>query len=246
MRQLLPFPADDVSPYDVYGGAQPTRLVRINMVASVDGRVTDDRGRSAGLGGDGDFQVFRALRALADGILVGAGTARTEGYGPHRLTRDLAALRRANGRDAPAAVIVVSRSLELDTGTPLFTQAVTPTIVLTCASSPRDRRAALAGVARVVIAGDDQVDVADGLAQLASDHGIAHVLCEGGPSFNTTLLAAGVADELCLTVAPLLVGHEGAGIAIPPFPPAGLELVSLCEQDGELYSRYAVRDGRRG
>ncbi len=243
MRQLLPFPADDVAPYDVYDDDQPTRLVRINMVASVDGRITDAEGRAGGLGGDGDFEVFRALRALADGILVGAGTARIEGYGPHRLPKALAERRRRDGRDAPAAVIVVSRSLDLDERSRLFVEAVTPTIVLTCASSPKDRRDALAEVGRVIVAGDDRVDLADGLAQLADDHGIARVVCEGGPVLNTAVLQAGLADELCLTLAPQVAGTEGPGIIVPPVPPvppARLRLRGACEQDGELYLRYAV------
>jgi riboflavin-specific deaminase-like protein len=238
MRQLLPFPADDVQPYDIYGADQPTRLVRINMVASVDGRITDDDGTSGGLGGDGDFQVFRALRALADGILVGAGTARAEGYGPHRLPRELAERRRQDGRPAPAAVIVVSQSLDLDERSRLFAEAVTPTTVLTCASSPKDRRDALAEVGRVVVAGDEHVDLAAGLRRLADDDGIERVVCEGGPWLNTTLLDAGLADELCLTVAPQLTGTAGSGIVAPPAPAARLELRSACEQDGELYLRY--------
>jgi riboflavin-specific deaminase-like protein len=240
MRQLLPFPADDVTPYDVYGVDQPTRLVRINMVASVDGRTTDAEGRAGGLGGDGDFEVFRALRALADGILVGAGTVRTEGYGPHKLPRALAERRRRDGVDAPATVIVVSRSLNLDLRSRLFADAVARTIVLTCDSSPTNRRDALSEVARVVVAGDNVVDLADGLAQLAEDHGIARVVCEGGASLNQALLGAGLADELCLTIAPQLVGSEGVRLVNPPVPSAGLELRGACEQNGELYLRYGI------
>ena len=234
-----------MTPYDVYGVDQPTRLVRINMVASVDGRTTDGEGRAGGLGGVGDFEVFRALRALADGILVGAGTVRTEGYGPHRMPRELAERRLKDGLEVPATVIVVSRSLDLDLRSRLFSEAVARTIVLTCASSPKDRRDALAEVAWVVVAGDDQLDLADGLAQLADDHGIARVVCEGGPSLNQALLRAGLADELCLTVAPQLVGSEGVRLVNPPVPSAGLELRSACEQNGELYLRYGiVRHGR--
>lgn len=240
MRQLLPAPIDDVSPYEVYGAAQPTRLVRMNMVSSIDGRVTDADGRAGGLGGDGDWEVYRALRALADGVLVGAGTARTEGYGPHRLTRSLAELRRADGRPDPAAIIVVSRSLQLDASTPLFTQAVTPTIVLTCAAATAKVDGALTERARLVVAGEDSVDLADGLLQLDEEHGIRRIVCEGGPTLNTAMLAAGLIDEICLTVAPKVAGDEGPGLVTPPAVGVGLELRSVCEQDGELYARYGV------
>lgn len=240
MRQLLPFRADDVIPYDVYRIAPDAGCIRINMVSSVDGRVTDAQGRSGGLGGDGDLAVFRALRALADGIVVGAGTARTEGYGPHRVARDLVARRRADGRDAPAAIIVVSRSLDLDPTGRLFTDAVTQTIVLTSAASADHAPDALRRTARLVVAGDDEVDLALGLRLLADEHGIRHALCEGGPALNTALLATGLVDELCITLAPHLTGADGRGIVAPPALPAALELRSLCEQDGELYARYGV------
>ncbi len=241
MRQLLPLPVDDVSPYDVYRVEQRTSFVRINMVSSIDGRVTGDDGLSGGLGSDGDLQVYRALRALADGVLVGAGTARAEGYGPHRMPADLAARRRADGRPSPAAIVVVSRSLELDPSTPLFVDAVTPTIVLTCRTSVPKASAELAERARLVVAGDDQVDLTAGVRRLADDHGIRHLVCEGGPALNTALLATGLVDELCITLAPILTGSSGRGIVSPPADGAPLDLRSLCEQDGEIYARYAIR-----
>lgn len=241
MRQLLPTPKGDVVPYEVYRVARGGRLLRINMVASVDGSVTDSEGRAGGLGGDGDWEVFRALRALADGILVGAGTARIEGYGPHRLNAELAARRRADGRADPAAIVVVSRSLDLDVTTPLFAEARTPTLILTCAAAPQRRRALVGRHARVVVAGDDEVDLAGALEQLGAEHGLDHLVCEGGPTLNGGLLRTGLVDELCMTVAPLLTGSGGSGIVRPPTVGADLELRSLCEQDGEVYIRYGLR-----
>ena len=64
-------------------GAPPARWLRANMVASLDGAATVD-GHSGGLSNEADQQVFAMLRAHADVILVGAGTARAEGYGPVR------------------------------------------------------------------------------------------------------------------------------------------------------------------
>ncbi|CAN5777973.1 pyrimidine reductase family protein [soil metagenome] len=212
----------------------------MNMVSSIDGRVTDGDGRSGGLGGDGDWEVYRALRALADGVLVGAGTARTEGYGPHRLTAELAALRRDDGRPGPAAIIVVSRSLDLDPSTRLFAEAKTPTIVVTCKASMARIDDALAEAAQIVVAGDDEVDLADGLRQLDERFGISRIVCEGGPVLNTAMLAAGLVDELCITIAPLVTGGDGPGIVAPPAVATGLDLRSVCEQDGEMYIRYGV------
>jgi riboflavin biosynthesis pyrimidine reductase len=77
----------DVDPAVVYGadsrkpvGDRPWVLA--NMIASIDGAATDPTGRSAGLGGPADLRVFSAIRAVADVVLAGAGTVRTERYGP--------------------------------------------------------------------------------------------------------------------------------------------------------------------
>lgn len=243
MRQLLPTFVEKCDPYDVYRPPDPhAAMLRLNMIASADGAVTDRSGHSGGLAGDGDFAVFRALRALADAILVGAGTVRAEGYGPHRLRADLTARRRADGREAPAAIVVVSASLDLDSSAPLFTQARTPSVVLTCSASDAHRRAALARTARVVVAGGERVDLADGLSTLREELGFAHVLCEGGPTLNTGLLDADLVDELCLTIAPQLVGPHGPRLATALADPRRLDLLSACEQADELFLRYGLAE----
>jgi riboflavin-specific deaminase-like protein len=241
MRQLLPLPLDDVDPYEVYRPDESTtRWLRLNMIASLDGRATDPSGATAGLASEGDHEVFRTLRALSDCILVGAGTARAEGYGPHRLRADLRRRRQADGRRAPAPIVVVSRSLALDPETPLFAEATTPTIVVTCAAAPADRLEWLSATAPVVVAGEDHVDFHAALDELAERFGLPHVLCEGGPHLNGALFAAGVVDELCLTVAPLITGATAPTIVQPPVPSTGMRLQTLCEQDGELYARYQL------
>ncbi|MDP8970040.1 MAG: dihydrofolate reductase family protein, partial [Actinomycetota bacterium] len=190
-------------------------------------------------------EVFRALRALADGILVGAGTVRVEGYGPHRLGEPLAARRRADGRDAPAPIVVVSRSLALDATSPLFTDAVTPTVVLTCAAASPGRRRALQRVARLLVAGDEAVDLVVGVGLLRSQLGLARLLCEGGPTLTTGLLRAGLVDELCLTVAPELLGAGGPQIVRELDRRVGLGLAAAFAQDDELYLRYRVGGAER-
>lgn len=241
MRQLLPEAQPHVEPYDAYRSDDPLApQLRLNFVASADGAATDERGVAGGLGGRGDREVFRALRALADAILVGAGTVRAEGYGPHRLPPALAARRRADGRFAPAPVVVVSRSLALEPSWPLFTEAVTPTVVLTCEDAPAARLGALEPVAVVLVAGRASVDLGDGLRRLRRELGLVRLLCEGGPTLATGLLAAGLVDELCLTVAPALLGGAGPRIVRGLRRRVPLELVAAFCEDDELYLRYRI------
>lgn len=243
MRRLLPTPDDPVDLYDEY--RPPDRpWLRLNMIGAANGAATDDEGRTGGLAAEGDREVFRTLRALADAILVGAGTARIEGYGPHRLPERLARRRADDGRADPAPIVLVSRSLDFDYSSPLFTEAVTPTMVLTCEAAPEDglRRAREAGL--VVMAGDAAVDLGEGIRLLRDEHGLVVLLCEGGPALNSPLFRDDLVDELCLTVAPKLAGGRIRAIVDDMPGTRDLELAGLCEEDGELYLRYLTARGR--
>ena len=56
--------------------------LRVNFATSIDGAVADSSGVSAGVSSPDDKRVFALLRALCDAVIVGAGTARAENYGP--------------------------------------------------------------------------------------------------------------------------------------------------------------------
>lgn len=240
MRRLLPEPALDVDPYDAYADV-PARWLRVGMVTSADGSATDEEGWTGRLGGAADFLVFRTLRALCDGILVGAATVRTGRLGPHRLSAELRA-RRGRG---PAPMIVVSRTLRLDWTLPIFTAAQAPTVVVTCAEAMRAAAgtgpgtgAAAPGV-ETVVAGDSQVDLVAAIAELRERLGLAHLLCEGGPTLAASLLAAGLVDELCLNVAPTLLGERAHTPPIGALPARReLGLRAAYAADGVVFLRY--------
>jgi riboflavin biosynthesis pyrimidine reductase len=208
-----------------------------NMVAGLDGSLTHG-GRVGALSSAVDRGLFVHLRGLADVVVVGAGTARAEGYGPVRLPEEVVAARRDAGRAAHPALVVVSRSLDLDPSTRLFHGDV-PTVVLTSSASPPDRRTALREVADVVEVGDDTVDLAAGLRVLR-DRGATVALTEGGPTLLAELVDACVLDELCLTLTPVL-GGDPVTMAVPTLlsrPLTRWSLASAAEHDGELYLRY--------
>jgi len=199
-------------------------------------------GRSEGLSSDADRRLFGLLRVLADVVLVGAGTARTEMYKPARHREELAHLRAGQPPTPPIAV--VTRTLELDLESPLFAGAPSHarTIVITSASSPAPLRAAAARVADVIVAGTAAVDLAEAVRALA-DRGLSRVLCEGGPHLLAQVAADGLVDELCLTVSPLLAGPGPHRItAGPPLAAAlPMRLVHVLEADGFLFCRYLAR-----
>ena len=243
MRRLLPDPAtlDDAALVDAYRVTEGRHL-RVNFIASLDGSITVD-GRSEGLGSPGDRRVFQTLRALADVVLVGHGTASTEGYRAMTADSAVGRLRTSIDRPPTAPIAVVSKRASLDPVSGLVTGAVSPTILITCGASDAGRREALAAAGvTVLVCGDDEVDLPAALDRLA-ERGHEHVLCEGGPTLFRDALAAGVVDELDLSIAPALVGQrhqlvEGLGDAVR------LDLQQVLEEDGVLFTRYGVPGAR--
>jgi len=225
-----------VDPFDAYHDT-PAEWLRLNFVASVDGSVTEEHGRSGDLGGGADQHLFRVLRALADTILVGANTLRAEGYGPYRPAEEARERRAALGKPADAPITVVSRSLDLDPGHRFFTEATRPPLVLTSAAAARAAAPALRPY--LLVAGETEVDFAAALRRLRGEYGLAHVLCEGGPQLATQLIAAGLVDELCLTIAPTLIGMGHRTGLLDQLPGRReVTLTALYEEDGVLFTRY--------
>ena len=228
MRRLIPDESSTVDLRAAYA-VDAERHVRVNFASSADGAVTVD-GKSRGLSSDADRELFHLLRAMCDVVLVGAGTVRGENYGGARDTGDTI-----------PPIAVVSRSLDLDPTSRLFTDTQVPPIIVTCADAPADRRKALGELADVIVAGTGSVDVKDAVDQLA-DRGLKHVLCEGGPHLFGWLAAAQVLDELDLSLAPLIAGGRAGRII------AGLEsqltdplrLVHVLEDGGHLFLRYST------
>ena len=236
MRQLLPVVLDEIDPAEAY--ADLPDGVRLNMIASVDG-ATSVEGLSGALGGPPDRRVFAALRSLADVILVAAGTMRAEGYGPARLPADVQDARRRRGQAPVPPIAVVSRACALDWESPFFAEATARPLVVTVEGAPAENRRRAASVADVLVAGSGDVDLAAAIGALRR-RGFRSVLAEGGPSLNGQLAAAGLLDELCLTVSPTIVGGDSRRILTGPFlaAPVRMRLWSVGEDGGFLFLRY--------
>ena len=223
--------------------SQQARWVRASMVSSADGAAYV-AGRSAGLSSPDDMNVFGIQRMLCDAVLVGAGTARAEEYKAVRRRPSLLALRQ--GRPDTATIALVSRSLGLNLASPLFADAAPDarTIVITCAASDPELRAETAKAADVIVAGDETVDLAAALDALAG-RGLTRVVCEGGPHLLADLTAAGLLDELCLTLSPTLAG-PGASRIVAGAAQADLRRLALRQllagDDGFLFARYVATE----
>jgi len=239
LNRLLPTPCEETDAVGAYAYPAGTRPhLRVNMVSSVDGAATLG-GRVGTLTGPADQRLLLLLRALADVLVVGAGTIRAEGYGPLTVGPDLVDLRTQHGQGPAPRLVVPSRSLDLDFGSAAFTEAVDPPLVVTARTARADRLHAAQAVAEVVVLGDSAVDLR-AMVDLLVGRGAQRILCEGGPALLDGLFAADLVDELCLAVAPLVVsGAESRITAGPPLPAAlPLHLAQVAERDEFLFLRY--------
>jgi riboflavin biosynthesis pyrimidine reductase len=223
--------------------------VMINMVSTVDGRATV-AGRSGPISDHADRELFHGLRATVDAVLVGAGTVRTERYG--RIIPDAARreLRRQRGLSEEPLACIVSGRLALAEDIPLLAEASARVVMLT--SSAASLPATGARLDYVRCAEDGRLDLAAGLRELRERFAVELLLCEGGPHLCSQLLAAGLADELFLSLSPKLAGGEPASgealriLAGGEFEPAlELELLSVLRSDSSLFLRYGTSASAR-
>ena len=208
--------------------------VMLNMVESVDGATAVDGGAS-GLNDRDDRSLFLALRAVADVVMNGAETVRSENLGPPRMSEEMASWRKRTGLAPTPEMVVLTRSLDLDPGHRIFSKPDQRATVITGADVEPSRLKTVSEVARVI-----QVDPLDGeqIVSALSDYNV--ILCEGGPTINAQLIGAGVVDEVNVTIAPkLALGNSKRIAAGPPLqPPLDMRLDRTLVGDESLFLRF--------
>ena len=222
---------------DLYAFPAGRRWVRSNLVTTLDGSAVGADGRSGSINTPADNRVFALQRDLCDAVLVGSGTVRAEGYQRLEHTRR---------RPTPPALVVVSGSGRVPEGLRTPSEGRGAGLLVTCeAAGPQrlGRARSSLGADAVLVAGADRVDLAAALAALA-ERGLRHVLCEGGPSLLSSALAAGVVDEMALSLAPTVVGGPGTRVTAgdPLGAPDGIRLSPrlLVEEAGTLLGLWRV------
>jgi 2,5-diamino-6-(ribosylamino)-4(3H)-pyrimidinone 5'-phosphate reductase len=229
------------------GVDQPVRrpYTAINMVTTLDGKVVvGGPGTTRLIGSETDHALMSRIELQADCVLLGAGLVREDDPPYPRLPADLQRRRDAMGLRQQPLWAIVSGSGQFPRLPRLLRDAgASNAAIFTTDRVSSGRREDLGRYARVYVSGRDEVDVLQMGAVLRDQLGVGSLICLGGPSLNASLIEAGAADELFLTVAPKLQGGskmstlmEGAGFPAEKMPQ--LELLSLYGEDGELYLRY--------
>jgi riboflavin biosynthesis pyrimidine reductase len=237
----------------LYGGglALEAATVYANFVSSLDGTVAlpgiPASNKLISAGSEGDRFVMALLRALADAILVGAGTlagSPTGTWSPDRAHPEsaaaLAELRRLHGLAARPELAILTGSGAIDPAHPALARR---TVVLTTTAGASRLRVPAEVLA---LGGGASLDPRDVIGALR-DRGHGRILVEAGPHTFGALARAGVVDELFLTVSPLLTGGSAAtrlslveGVEPGRDGLVRAELLSLRRQGGHLFHRYRL------
>jgi riboflavin-specific deaminase-like protein len=244
VRRLLPDPGPTTIDEQL-GGYRPWEhpheqrpFVAVNFAATVDGRAAIG-GVSGPIGSGADTAMLACLRTRFDAVMIGAGTMRAERYGRLASNPGKRESRERIGLPPDPLMVIVSGRLDLPWDAPLFTDGDGQVLLFTASEAEPPATATPVEAIRH----ENFVDLPEALRHLRRERGIRALLCEGGPGLHGELQGGGMVDDLFLTIAPKLSGGAGAPRIVEGELPAvaGLELLWLLEEKGELFARYRRR-----
>ena len=227
-------------------GLEGRPYTAINMVMTADGAVAGPGPGYWPLGGEADQRAYRRLRIHFDAIIRGARTLDMD-LDKNLIDPDFLAARGARGRPEPPLIATVTNSGSLDSSSRVFRARRYPyrPLVFTCMRAAVTK--SLEEAAEVVRLGESSVDLPAVFGYLADQRGVSRLLCEGGPTLNYAVVAAGLADDFFLTIAPKLIGESRPRTAVegrPPFPADALPMLRLLSHQAvgsETFLRYRFR-----
>jgi len=220
-------------------------FVFLNVAMTADGKIAPATRHFAPFGGPRDGQHLLELRATADAVMAGARTVDLDrvnmGPGGPRYRR----MRQRRGLAEYNLRVIVSGSGTIDPGAEIFRHRFSPIIVLTTERMDKTRQARLRGLAdEIKICGKSAIDFAVALRWLRQKWKVKRLLCEGGGEVNGALCEAGLADEIHITLCPLVLGGrtaptlaDGEGVA-KITDAARFHLVSMKRIDTGMFLVY--------
>ncbi|MER6263060.1 MULTISPECIES: dihydrofolate reductase family protein [Streptomyces] len=216
----------------------PLPYVLLSAAVSLDGYLDDTGPDRLLLSSPADFDRVDAVRASVDAILIGAGTIRADN--PRLLVNsaERRAARVASGRPAYPLKVTVTATGDLDPGAH-FWHTGGEKLVCTTDKGAEVASRLLGDTADVVALGAD-LDWRALLEHLHDVRGVERLMVEGGGRVHTQLLTQGLADELQLVLAPLLVGDPAAPRLFGPGEYQGgrLRLVETRRIEDVVLMRY--------
>lgn len=216
----------------------PIWWIRAMMVQTIDGAFFGPDGKSRSISSDRDREVLVEARRLADVVLVGAQTIRSERYRPMVAKPEWQSARAAIGAQPAPVVAIVSASLDLPWEEPLFGESAITPIVFTDGSATRERtlmaeEIQAAGRVEIIECASLPLDALEVLRQ----RGFTRIVCEGGPRLLRDLFSE--IDEIDLTIAPMLIGQD-VPASVVDMEPNRIDwtLDYVWDDEGFIFNKY--------
>lgn len=217
---------------DLYAYPEDGHTVRVGLISSLDGAATGEDNTSSPLGSADDRRVFTVLRSLADVIVVGAATARTEDYGPPKITDVLRKERVKAGQEPTPKLVLLTKTGEVPS-----VLVDDPNTFFVSSPEARQKLIAQGTSPDHFLFSHDNITPHTVVDTLASA-GMTNILCEGGPSVVGEWLSSTVVDEICLTTSGFAVSGIHPRIAHGEVSAEKFTPRSLLVSENGIFSRW--------
>lgn len=198
--------------------------VRLNLITSVTGAASGSDGTSETLTNAADRRILGIIRELADVVLIGAESARAEGY--------------VQPKNSRLAIVTSSGNL---TGHRIAAGTDRRPLVLCPPNAAEAVRSTLADAEILEIASADDRLTPDAIVASLRSIGLASIVCEGGPRLAAQFVDAGLVDEFCLATSPRIGGAAFPVLGTSTIAERTVELHSLLRDEWSgLYARWFV------
>jgi riboflavin-specific deaminase-like protein len=169
---------------------------------SLDGRVATETGHSHYINGRSGLEHLHRLRALADAVVIGVGTALAD---DPQLT-----VRRVRG-PSPARVVIDPRGRLLASARMFAADGVRRLVLTSDDAEPKFP----AGIEVVRLPAVQGRIAPDAILKALTERGLCRILIEGGAETVSRFLAAGCFDRLHVVVAPIILGTGRPSFILP-------------------------------
>jgi 2,5-diamino-6-(ribosylamino)-4(3H)-pyrimidinone 5'-phosphate reductase len=226
--------------------------VIVHFAITSDGKVSTARLTPARFTSPADKHRLLEIRALADALMVGRGTAERDQMTMGLPDETLRQARLAKRQSEYPLRVLISNSGRIPLDLPVFKHAFSAILIYSTRQMSVEIRRQLQHKAQVFLHPGKRLDVRWVLEHLRQHHGVRTLVCEGGPTLVRALAECSAIDEIFLTVAAKLFGgHAAPGLLGPPgaFLPSTrtfrlVEMHSNPASTGECYVHFRSRNSR--
>ena len=221
----------------------PRPRVEVNFAQTWDAKISTRALTPSDFSSSTDKHRLLQIRSSADAVLVGVRTAIADHMTLGLRDPNLREQRMRRGQPEFPLRILASRSGLIPLDLPVFHSEGGPIIIFSTSAMPNRVRAALEPRATLHLQTGPELRMAEVLEILTSQHGVQHLVCEGGPTLLRSLLASDMVDVLNLTVCPRIFGGRTAPTLSGPageFLPESRRwrMERMETLDGECFLRY--------